>query len=300
MKAMRRYNKKRREALSGHLFLLPSNLLALVFLIYPLIYAVYLSLTKFNGLKAPEFIGFQNYINLFSDERFSASLKNVLTYVGIVVPCIMIFGLVIAAVLANKFRNKFGEIVRITAFIPTLSALALMGTVFFFVFSSSSDGVMNSLLELFGLPKMNWLGDRKTALPVICFVMIWKSIGYYIVYLYAGIMDIPKDYYEAAKLDGATNWQQFLHITLPCLKPIIYLVLLLLTVESFQVFELPYTMTRGGPGNATMMPGYLIYSYAFTSGKMGYACAYALVIGLIIFSISLLQRIALREKVGEE
>lgn len=300
MKTIRKYNKRRREALSGHMFLLPSNILALVFLVFPLFYAVYLSFTKFNGFKAPKYIGWQNYVNLFSDPNFGASLKNVLIYVAIVVPALMLCGLIVASILVNRFRNGFGEMVRITTFIPTLCSLALMGTVFYFVFSSSSDGVMNSLLGLFGLPKVNWLGSRETALPVICFVTIWKSIGYYIVYFYAGIMDIPRDYYEAAKLDGASNVQQFLHITLPCLKPILYLVLLLLTIGSFQVFELPYTMTHGGPGNATMMPGYLIYSYAFTSGKMGYASAYAIVIGIIIFAVSMLQRVVLKEKVGDD
>lgn len=296
----RKYNKKRREAVTGHLFLLPSNILAVLFLIYPLFYAVYLSLTKFNGFKAPQYIGYENYANLLKDPYFGVSLTNVLIYVAIVVPALMILGLILAATLANRFRNRFGEFVRVTSFIPTLCSLALMGTVFFFVFSSDSQSVMNSLMKLLNLPKQNWLGSPRTAMLVICFVTIWKSIGYYIVYFYAGIMDIPKDYYEAARLDGASNVQQFIHITLPCLKPVLYLVLLLLTISSFQVFELPYTMTHGGPGNATTMPGYLIYSFAFKSGKMGYASAYAIVIGIIIFIISILERVVLREKVGEE
>lgn len=292
--------KKRREAIAGHLFLLPSNVLAVVFMILPLIYAIYLSFFKYNGFSAKVYIGWENYLKLFTDPNFYASLKNVLIYVAIVVPGLMISSLAIAATLASKFRNKFGEVVRITMFIPVLCSLALVGSIFFFIFSSSSDGLINTILQLFGFEKVNWLGQRETALPVICLVSIWKNLGYYIVYFYAGIMDIPKDYYEAARIDGATPLQQFFRITLPCLKPILYLVLLLLTISSFQVFELPYTMTSGGPGNATMMPGYLIYNYAFNSRRMGYASAYAMIVGIIIFAVSILQRVVMREKVGDE
>lgn len=298
---MKRLSKKaRRDALAGHLFLLPANFLATVFLILPLFYAIYLSFFKYNGFAAMEYVGWTNYQKLFSDKEFYESLKNVLKYVAVVVPGTMGLALVLSAVLSMKFRNKFGETVRILSYIPVLCSLALIGSIFYFVFASSQDGLVNTVIANFGISKVNWLGSRKTALWVVCLVAIWKNLGYYIVYFYAGMMDVPRDYYEAARIDGASTIQQFFYITIPCLKPILYLVLLLLTVSSFQVFELPYTMTNGGPGNATTMPGFLIYKLAFSSRRMGYASAYALIVGIIIFAVSMLQRVAMKEKVGEE
>ncbi len=291
--------KARTDARAGHLFLLPNYILVLVFTIIPLIYAIYLGFCKYNGFSEMKWIGFDNYIKLFQDDKFWIAMKNSLLYALLTVPTLVISALVISAVLANKFRNGFGQTSRIVLYLPTMVSLVLVGSVFFFIFASGEDGLVNTILGWFGIPRQNWLGQRSTAMPVVAFVFLWKSLGYQIVYFYAGIMDIPRDYYEAARIDGASSFQQFIYITIPILKPILYMVLVSLILGAFQTFDIPYAMTAGGPGNATLLPGYHIYLYAFQSRRMGYASAYALILGIATFAVNMIMRVAMKEKVGE-
>lgn len=297
----RRYSsqKKRADAISGHLFLLPANILLFVFLILPIFLAVLLSLVKYNGFGAVEWVGLQNYVEVFRDRDFLVSLKNTLIYVVVTVPLQTVIPLVLAAILAEKFRNLFGEFVRGTLFIPVLCSAVLAGTVFYYLFASDSESAANLFLAMFGLDKQNWLGQRSTALMVICLVAIWKNVGYYLVILYAGIMDIPRDLYEAARIDGATSWQQFLYITIPNLKTVLTLVVTLGTIWAFQVFDITMVMTGGGPGNVTMSPVLLIYKTAFSSRRMGYASAMACVLAVIIFIVTILQRVVQNGKDGD-
>ncbi len=291
--------KMRTDMITGHLFLLPQYILILVFVVIPIIYAVYLSLCKYNGFSEMHFIGLENYRNLFQDTKFFTAMRNSLVYAALTVPTLVISALAISAVLASKFRNGFGQTTRIILYLPTMVSLILVGSIFFFVFASNEDGLVNTVLGWFGMEPQNWLGQRSTAMPVVAFVFLWRSLGYQIVYFYAGIMDIPRDYYEAARMDGATPMQQFWHITVPLLKPILYMVLINLILGSFQTFDIPYAMTAGGPGNATLLPGYHIYLYAFQSRRMGYASAYALVLGIGTFAINMIVRLVMKEKVGE-
>lgn len=291
--------KARTDALAGHLFLLPNYILIIVFIIIPLIYAIYLGFCKYNGFSEMEWIGLKNYIDLFKDQKFFTAMKNSLVYAALTVPTLVISALIISAVLAEKFRNGFGQTTRIVLYLPTMVSMVLVGSIFFFIFASNEDGLVNTVLGWFGVPRQNWLGQRSTAMPVVAFVFLWKSLGYQIVYFYAGIMDIPRDYYEAARIDGATPVQQFIHITVPILKPILYMVLVSLILGAFQAFDIPYAMTAGGPGNSTLLPGYHIYLYAFQSRRMGYASAYALVLGIATFAVNMIMRVIMKEKVGE-
>lgn len=291
--------KMRTDAVAGHMFLLPNYILLTIFTIIPLIYAIYLGFCKYNGFSEMKWIGLKNYLDLFQDGKFWIAMKNSLVYALLTVPSLVISALVISAVLANKFRNGFGQTSRIVLYLPTMVSMVLVGSVFFFIFASGEDGLVNTILGWFGIPRQNWLGQRSTAMPVVAFVFLWKSLGYQIVYFYAGIMDIPKDYYEAARLDGASAFQQFIHITIPILKPILYMVLVSLVLGAFQTFDIPYAMTAGGPGNATLLPGYHIYLYAFQSRRMGYASAYALVLGIATFAVNMIMRAVMKEKVGE-
>lgn len=291
--------KARTDAVAGHMFLLPNYILVLIFTIIPLLYAIYLGFCKYNGFSQMQWIGLNNYLDLFKDGKFWIAMKNSLYYAALTVPTLVIFALVISAVLANKFRNGFGQTARIVLYLPTMVSMVLVGSVFFFIFASGEDGLVNTVLGWFGIPRQNWLGQRSTAMPVVAFVFLWKSLGYQIIYFYAGIMDIPRDYYEAARVDGASPVQQFFHITIPNLKPILYMVLVSLVLGAFQTFDIPYAMTAGGPGNATLLPGYHIYLYAFQSRRMGYASAYALVLGIATFAVNMIVRVLMKERVGE-
>lgn len=292
--------RRLKENVAGYGFLTPSMVLMITFVVLPILISIYLSFCKYNGFKAPEWVGFQNYIDMWNNRDFRMSMKNTLIYVVATVPITIVISLVLAAVLAANFQNPFGEFTRGTMFIPVLCSATLAGTLFYYLFSSDAASVANSIVAMFGLDKINWLGERNTAMAVVCIVGIWKNVGYYLVIFYAGIMDVSKNLYEAASVDGASPIQQFFHITLPGIKPIMYLVVTLCIIAAFQVFDVTYVMTNGGPGNATISPVLLIYKQAFSSHKMGLASAMAIALAIIIFIVTMIQRALMEEKDGED
>ena len=280
---------------SGLLYILPSFILILLFSIIPLFMTLYFSFTKYNVINAPEWIGFKNYTALFQDSFFKASVKNTIVYTLLVVPLQTLLSLFLADIIAKQFRNRFGTFIRMVLFIPVISSMILVGMVWKFLLSTDN-GIVNMILTLLRLPRINWLGTQNTAMISICMTSIWKNVGYFLVIYYAGIMEIPLSYYESAKVDGASRWQEFFYITLPSIKPITYLVVTLGTIWSFQVFDLVYSMTGGGPGRSTLTLVLIIYQYAFKQYKMGYACAVSFVLFLLVLLVSAMQKIAFRER----
>ena len=291
-------NKKRRRRnnLWGYTFTAPSAILLFVFIVLPIFISVALSLTDFTGFNEPVFVGFKNYMDMFKDKKFLASMKNTFVYVLATVPLQTILSLVVAAILAEKFKNAFGEFIRGTMFIPVLCSAVIAGNLFFYLFASDKNAVINSLLMLVGLDKMNWLGKSHLAMTVICLVAIWKNVGYFMVIFYAAIMDVPQTLHEAARIDGASPMQRFFNITMPSIRPVLYLVITLSTIWAFQVFDITMVMTKGGPGTATMSPVLLVYNYAFSDHRMGYASAIACILAVVIFVISMLQKLVFREE----
>lgn len=291
-------NKKRRRRnnLWGYTFTAPSAILLFVFIVLPIFISVALSLTDFSGFNEPTYVGFKNYVDMFQDKKFLASMKNTFIYVITTVPLQTILSLVVAAILAEKFRNPFGEFIRGTMFIPVLCSAVIAGNLFFYLFASDKNAVINSMLMLFGLDKVNWLGKSDTAMLVICMVAIWKNVGYFMVIFYAAIMDVPQNLHEAARIDGASPMQRFFNITMPGIRPVLYLVITLSTIWAFQVFDITMVMTKGGPGTATMSPVLLVYNYAFSDHRMGYASAIACILAVVIFVISMLQKLVFREE----
>lgn len=288
--------RRRRNNLWGYGFTSPSALLLFVFIILPIFISAALSLTDFSGFNEPTYVGFKNYVDMFQDKKFLASMKNTFIYVIATVPLQTILSLVVAAILAEKFRNPFGEFIRGTMFIPVLCSAVIAGNLFFYLFASDKEAIVNSLLMLLGFDKVNWLGKSETAMLVICIVAIWKNVGYFMVIFYAAIMDVPSTLHDAARVDGATPVQRFLHITMPGIRPVLYLVITLSTIWAFQVFDITMVMTKGGPGVATMSPVLLVYNYAFSDHRMGYASAIACLLAVVIFVISMLQKLVFREE----
>ena len=195
-------------------------------------------------------------------------------------------------------QNKTGGFLRSVMFIPVIASAVTAGTIWRIILNTEG-GLLNNILNFFHLDSVNWLGSTKTALISICIVAVWKNVGYFLVIYYAGIMGISKDLYEAAKVDGATSIQQFFKITLPMLKPITYLVVTLGIIWSFQVFDLAYLMTGGGPGRATVTLVMGIYNAAFKQYKMGYACAMAMLLLLIVVIINVIENLFFKERKGK-
>ena len=288
--------KKIKENVVGYSFILPATIILFAFVILPIFISVGLSFMKFNGFNTPSFIGFKNYIDMFKDPDFVQSMKNTFIFVLLTVPLQTVLSLTFAAIIAENFKNPFGEFIRGTMFIPVLCSASIAGTLFYYLFASDAEAAVNSFLAIFGIAKQNWLGQKSTALLVVALTSIWKDVGYYLVIFYASIMDVPVSLYEAAKVDGASAWQRFFYVTLPSIKPVLFLVITLSTIWGFQVFDITYTMTRGGPGNATLSPVLIVYETAFSTRKMGYACAVACILAICIFIITIIQRKAFKDK----
>lgn len=288
--------RRRRNNLWGYGFTTPSAILLFVFIILPIFISAFLSLTEFTGFNKPVYIGCKNYVDMFQDKKFQASMKNTFVYVLATVPVQTLLSLIVAAILAEKFRNPFGEFIRGTMFIPVLCSAVIAGNLFFYLFASDKESIMNSLMRLLGFDKVNWLGKSATAMLVICIVAVWKNVGYFMVIFYAAIMDVPKTLHEAARVDGASPIQRFFNITMPSIRPVLYLVITLSTIWAFQVFDITMVMTKGGPGVATMSPVLLVYNYAFSDHRMGYASAIACLLAVVIFVISMLQKLVFREE----
>jgi multiple sugar transport system permease protein len=280
--------KNRNDAVMGYLYILPSFILISVFAIIPIFMNVYYSFTQFNVIQSAQWIGLDNYARMLKDSYIVASLKNTFVFTLITVPLQSILALLLAAVLAGQFRNKIGEAIKSAMFIPVIASAVLVGTLWSIFLEPN--GLMNTILSFFHIPTINWLGGKTSSLLSVSMATIWKNVGYFLVIYYAGIMDIPKELYEASQVDGASKIQQFFHITVPSLSSVTYLIVTLGTIWSFQIFDMVFTMTNGGPGMSTVTLVLTIYNAAFKSFNMGYAASIALLMFVIVIVLQTLQR----------
>ncbi|MBD2432274.1 sugar ABC transporter permease [Fischerella muscicola CCMEE 5323] len=278
------------EDLAGYLFMMPAILVLLTFVILPIVWAVFLSLHKvqlLGGIKY-EFIGFRNFTRLVEDERVWIALKNTVEYVAIVVPIQTILALVLAVTLNSGIHGKNGW--RILYFLPTVTSSAVLTLIFMWIYNT--DGLLNDFLAFVGLPTYNWLGDPAVALKGIMIMNIWSTAPFYMVIYLAALQDIPQSLYEAAELDGANDWQKFIHVTIPMLKPVTFFVVAMGIIGTFQLFDQSYIFSNGngGPNNATLTVVLLIYQAVFRNLQMGYGAAIAFLLATVIIIITLVQR----------
>ena len=277
----------RREWLAGYLFLLPNFIGFIVFTGIPVIMGFYLSLTDYTGFGSPTFVGFKNYIKMFSDSDFIIALKNTLFYSVTSVPLTVLFALLLALMLHRKMYG--GTAFQTIYFFPNLTSMVAVGCVWLQIFESKK-GPLNQFLMAIGVdspPK--WFWGMQTALITVVIVVVWKQAGYYMVMFMGGLKNIPAHLYEAAKIDGANAWQAFWNVTWPMLSPTTFMITILTFIASFQVFDIINVTTEGGPGRATEVLVMRIYKEAFKYGKMGYGSAIGYFLFLIIFIITLIQ-----------
>lgn len=278
------------EDLAGYLFMMPTILVLGTFVVLPILYAVFLSLQKVQLLGGIEyeFIGFRNFTRLVEDERVWIALRNTGEYVAIVVPIQTVLALILAVTLNSGIRGKNWW--RILYFLPTVTSSAVLTLIFMWIYNT--DGLLNDFLAFVGLPTYNWLGDPAVALKGIMIMNIWSTAPFFMVIYLAALQDIPQTLYEAAQLDGANGWQQFIHITLPLLKPVTFFVVAVGVIGTFQLFDQSYIFSggTGGPNNATLTVVLLIYQAVFRNLQMGYAAAIAFLLAAVIIAITLIQR----------
>ncbi len=277
--------------------LLPWLITFIVFWLYPLIYAAYLSLTEYATLTGEAtFIGFDNYTMMLQDDLFWTALSNTAIFTLGTVPATTALALLFAT-LINRKMTRFKEFFRVSYFMPSVTSLVVVALIFTNLYSK--DGYILAISDMLGLPfpERGFLQEPATALVSIMAMDVWMAVGYYMILFLAGMQTISKDLYDSAKLAGASAWQEFKSITLPMLRPTLLFVIVINSIKSFQVFIEIFVMTKGGPMDSTMTLVYLVFVNAFEkSDMMGYAAAVAYVVFIILLIFSFIQVKLLKPK----
>jgi ABC-type sugar transport system permease subunit len=274
-------------------------LVLLVFVILPVLAALYLSLTSWQARSVgAEFIGLQNYVALFSGDDLWNALRNTVVFTVLKISLDLVLSLGIAVFLNQKLRGI--GVFRTLYFLPVITSVVAVGAVWRVIYNPNF-GLLNSLLESFGMPAQRWLADPNLALLSVTLVAIWKGLGYNIVIFLAGLQGIPQIYQEAAAVDGATGWQRFRHITWPLQSPVTFFVVVVGIINSFKYFSLIHVMTpNGGPLQSTEVLVFYIYRLAFQEFKFGTAAAVAYILFLVVIVVTVVQRRVIEPRVHYE
>ena len=278
---------RRAEALAAYAFLTPAIVVLGLFTFGPIVFSLALAFFDWN-LLAPgrTFVGLGNFVELSGDEVFRIALRNTFVYALGVVP-VQTFLALLLAVAVNQGIPARGFF-RAAFYLPAITSSVVTSVILLWIFSKT--GLLNYLLSLVGITGEDWIGSPRYALASIMALNVWSTSGYFMITFLAGLQSIPKSLYEAAELDGAGWWSQFRHVTLPGLRPTVFFVVTLGLIGCFQVFDQIYVMSSGGPVNATTTASYYIYNSAFKYFRLGYAAAASIVLFLLIFAVTEVQR----------
>ena len=280
-------NKLKEQARIAYLFIGFPMLLFTIFTFIPIVFAFGISFYDWNLLVPDkDFIGLGNYVELVNDEIFWISVKNTAMYTFFVVPIQTFLALFMAFIMNQKLKGR--AFFRVAFYIPAITSSVVTSIIFVWIYSKP--GLLNYILSFFGVEGTDWLTNPDTALFAIMALNIWTTSGYFMVSFLAGLQSIPESLYEAAKIDGANQWQQFWKITVPMVRPVTYFVLVLGLIGCFQVFDQVYVMSNGGPDNATTTMSYFVYTNSFVYFQLGYGAAAAVVLAFIIFTATYLQK----------
>lgn len=274
-------------------FLAPAALVLLLFMAIPMANSIVLSFQAWNGMSDPAWIGLRNYRDMFGDRIFLLALGNTAYFTVVTVLLQSILPLLVAALLSSGIRG--GVIFRTAYFMPVIISLAISGLLWAMIYEPNF-GVLNSVLRGIGLDGWTqlWLADRSTVMPSIIAMSVWQSLGFYLVIYFAAMQSIPTELYDAAKMDNANALRRFWHVTVPALRPVIVLVVVLNTINGIKVFDQIWVMTAGGPNHASQTLGTYLYSTSFgamgsSNPQLGYATAIAIVILVLSAILSVIQ-----------
>jgi multiple sugar transport system permease protein len=281
-------SNRTRESIAGYLFILPDALGLLIFVGAPMVLSLSLGFFSVSGFGEYSFVGLDNYRRMLGDPLFWRSLRVTVLYIVLLVPALYVTGLGLALLVQRNTR--FNGFVRTMLFVPQTVSLVVVALVWQ-VLLVDKIGLLNQFTTWLHLGQHSWLGDPSFALYAVVFISVWFLMGFYMLIFLGGLQDIPKEYYEAAKIDGANPLQAFLGITLPLLRPTSFFVLLVSTVTAVcgsQTFDLIYVMTKGGPANTTSLAIFYIYQQAFLFNEYGYAAAMASVFVVLLMALTVL------------
>lgn len=277
-----RYDKS--DTRAAWLMLAPFLIFFVLFVLYPIVVNIYYSFTNYD-LNSADWVGLKNYRRLWKDKAFIAALKNTSVFAFFGVIGLTILGFLTAAILNSKMRGL--RVIRMLMIFPYATSMTAVAMIWLMMLDPTT-GLINKLLRLLGLTGVDWLFNTSTALPCLIIVHIWKNIGYCMLIYLSGMQSIPEDIYEAATVDGASDGQKMLHITIPLVRPVTFFVLINTMIESFKTFEEVKLMTGGDPLYSTTTIVHQIYQRGFTEFRMGYAAAMSVVLLAIMLAITLL------------
>jgi multiple sugar transport system permease protein len=276
----------KREERWAWLFIAPPFIGFMLFMAYPIVFALIASTSKWTGINSlwGNIVGLQNYTKIFADAKFWKSMATTIIYM-IGIPIGMILGILIAMGLNRKIPGK--RLLTTMYYVPVVSSLVAVSILWAWVFNYDY-GLLNGIYKfLTGAHGPNWLGDEHMVKISLIIFMVWKGLGGTVILYLAGLQNIPRDYYEAAMIDGANGWKRFTNITLPLLSPVTFYVLITSLIGGFQVFVEVQVMTpSGGPNYSSATVVYYLYEKAFTNGQLGYGSAVAVILAIIIFIIT--------------
>ena len=273
-----------RRNITGYLFIMPFILGFVLWFLIPALTAVWLTFTDWNLIRPPRYVGFDNFVRLWSDKLFWQSLKVTTLYTMASVPLGLVLALLLALLINTKVRGIafFRTVYYLPSIVPAVASAVLWAWIF-----NTEFGLFNAVLRTFGVPRVAWLQDPTYALWALIMMSLWALGGAMIIYL-AGLQGIPKTFYEAAEIDGAGRLRQLLNVTLPLLSPVIFFNLIMSIIGTFQVFTAGFLITDGGPQNATLFYVLYLYRNGFQYLDMGYSAALAWVLFLIILGLTAL------------
>ena len=278
---------KRKRALIGYSFIAPNFIGFAVFILFPVLFTILLSVMDWDGFNAMQFAGLSNFEAIFRDRVFKSAFWKTLLYVVFTVVLTLLASLGLACALNKKIKGR--DAFRAAIFFPYVASMIAVGAVWKQLFEAKN-GPINHMLMSMGIDNPpGWFASTDWAIWGVIIVSIWKFMGYYMLIYLAGLQDIPVQLYEAATLDGATGWQRFRKITLPMLTPSTFFVFIMLTINSFKSFDLIYALTQGGPGTSTTLLANYIYNQTFVYWDYGKSAAASIILFIIVLAVTIVQ-----------
>lgn len=277
-----------------YLLVSPYLIFVVVFVVFPVLFCFFLTFNKWNIISPMKFIGVDNYSRLFHDRLFWKAIGNTLKFLLLHIPLQLVVSLFLAYLLNQKI--KAASFFRASFFMPVIVS-GVVVTILWQQLLGYDSGLINRVLMSVGAKKIGWLVNPDVAIYSIAIMATWKNVGLYVILFLVGLQTVPTQYYEAAKMEGATRWQQFYHITLPMINPTIFMVVILSTIGGFSLFIEPYIMTGGGPLNTTLSAVLYIYKQAFQYYNMGYSATLGFFYALMIMTVVVLQKKLIEKEV---
>jgi multiple sugar transport system permease protein len=279
-------SKQKTETIAAYVFLLPALVGLIIFVFLPMFYALWVSFHEWDALSSMKWVGLNNFKDMLADKDWLTTLGRTFKYTFVFAPALYVTSLILALIVQSipRFTGTF----RTMFFLPVVMSSVVTGLLWKLMLDEKN-GLVNSVFDLLHIPPVPWLSSLTWALPSIISVSVWMAMGFYMIIFLAGLQDIPKDYYEAARIDGANSLQSFWKITLPCLRHTSIFVLIVSIIGSFQAFDQIKIMTNGGPASATKLGVQHIYESSFTLYEMGYASALSFSLFVIILLFTMIQ-----------